>query len=187
MPVQNQISSPLRESLIQCWMEACAHEEGFYVTEAQAKARKMAWPTIAQKNNNPLNLRTWGSHPIRNGYVHFLPDVQLGAPLPKTHAGWKAAYTQSMRAIFEKKFMAGGKPTRGLTLFEIYAGQRDAAGNVVKGGYSGWAPSKDSNNPKAYAEFVLNYLRANWDPFTTFPGAAQFTINSVAESLAYTR
>src|SRR5207237_132625 len=45
---------------------------------------------------------------------------------------------------------------RGLTLYEFFGGQRNASGNVVAGGYPGYASAQASprNDPMAYAQFV---------------------------------
>lgn len=166
-----------RASLVSAIAEAGAHEEGFYVTEDQAKKRKIKWPTLAQLNNNPGNLAMWGSHPIRYGFVHFLPDVKPGEPLPKDHPGWKALRRQYERMIFE----------RHLTFYTMYAGQRDEQGNVIKGGYPGYASKQASslNDPVRYATDVLNWLKANWEPLKAAPQAYKdsVTINTVVESL----
>lgn len=167
---------PLRASLVAAMAEASAHEEGFYVTEAQAKARKIKWPTLAQMNNNPVNLRMWGSHPQRYGFVHFLPDVQKGQPLPATHPGWKAARRQYERCIFE----------RHLTFYTLYAGQRNAKGELLPGGYPGFAPAADKNNPEQYAINVLARLKESWEPLASKAQAEKdkITIHTVIETLA---
>lgn len=166
-----------RASLVLAVSEAGALEEGFYVTEEQAKQRKIKWPTLAQLNNNPGNLVMWGSHPIRYGFVHFLPDVKPGESLPKDHPGWKAIKRQYERMIFE----------RHLTFYTMYAGQRDAEGKVVKGGYPGYASKQASplNDPIRYASDVLAWLKENWEPLKTAPQAYKdsVTINTVVESL----
>lgn len=90
--------------------------------------------------NNPGNLRTWGSVPVVGGYAKF-----------SSYADGLAALTQQAnKNVF----------TRGLTLREFFAGQRDANGNVIPGGYSGYAPAKDSNNPILYAQQVAQWIGA---------------------------
>lgn len=168
----------LRASLVNAIAEAGATEEGFYVTEEQAKKRKIKWPTLAQLNNNPGNLALWGSHPVRYGFVHFVPDiVKPGEPLPKDHPGWKALRRQYERMIFE----------RHLTFYTMYAGQRDSEGKVVKGGYPGYASKQASplNDPVRYASDVLAWLKANWEPLSSKPKEYQdtITINTIVESL----
>jgi len=128
--------------------QAIAKKEGFYVPGS-----------IAARNNNPGNLRSWGSTPIVSGYAKFA-TVQ---------DGWNALYSQIQTNI-----------GRGLTLNEFFAGQRDDLGNVILGGYSGYAPSKDGNQPIAYAAFVgsqvgipvdvpLNALTGGPDPLPATP------------------
>ncbi len=94
--------------------QAIAQKEGFYVSGS-----------IAQRNNNPGNLRSWGSTPIVSGYAKFA-TVQ---------DGWNALYSQIQTNI-----------GRGLTLNEFFAGK--------PGVYAGYSPSSDGNQPIAYATFV---------------------------------
>ena len=82
--------------------------------------------TVAQRNNNPGNLRS-GPGQIgtdANGYAIF-PDVATG----------QAALANQINLNI----------SRGLTLDQFFAGG---------GGYPGYAPSGDANNPAAYAAFV---------------------------------
>ena len=78
--------------------------------------------SLSYRNNNPGNLRSWGSNPIVNGYAKF----------PSMVDGWNALYSQIQTNI-----------NRGLTLNEFFAGK--------PGVYAGYAPSGDSNTPLAYA------------------------------------
>lgn len=41
-----------------------------------------------------------------------------------------------------------------LTFETFFQGERDATGKVIPGGYPGYAPAADSNNPNVYAKFV---------------------------------
>lgn len=93
--------------------------------------------SIAQRNNNPGNLRRWGNRPVVNGFAYFDTPEQ----------GWAALHRQVELNI-----------GRGLTLQEFFGGQRDAQGNVKPGGYSGYAPAADKNNPTHYANFVAGRL-----------------------------
>lgn len=81
--------------------------------------------SVAQRNNNPGNLRTWGNLPRRDGYAVF----------PSMEAGWAALRRQVELNI-----------SRGLTLFEFFAGKPDI--------YAGYAPAADQNQPATYAAFV---------------------------------
>ncbi len=80
---------------------------------------------LSYRNNNPGNLRSWGSNPIVNGYAKF----------PTMQDGWSALYQQIQLNI-----------NRGLTLNEFFAGK--------PGVYAGYAPSADSNTPLSYAARV---------------------------------
>ncbi len=105
-------------SLTDSIAQAIAKQEGFYVPNS-----------LAQRNNNPGNLRTWGSNPIVSGYAQFAtPD-----------AGWNALYSQIQTNI-----------NRGLTLNEFFAGK--------PGLYPGYSPSADQNSPIAYANFVSQHI-----------------------------
>jgi hypothetical protein len=101
-------------SLTESIAQAIAKQEGFYTPG-----------TIAQRQNNPGNLRSWGSNPIVSGYAKFA-TVQ---------DGWNALYSQIQTNI-----------DRGLTLNEFFAGK--------PGVYPGYSPSSDNNRPIAYAAFV---------------------------------
>jgi hypothetical protein len=66
-----------RQELLDKLARAIAENEGFFVTEAQAKARKIRFPTRAQINANPGNLRAWRGtkgrpYPTSGGYVDFV-------------------------------------------------------------------------------------------------------------------
>jgi len=85
--------------------------------------------TIAQRNNNPGNLRRWGNLPVRDGYAVF----------PTPEAGWEALRRQVELNV-----------ARGLSLREFFAGK--------PGVYPGYAPSSDANDPERYAEFVASRI-----------------------------
>lgn len=81
--------------------------------------------SLSYRNNNPGNLRSWGSTPIVNGYAQF------------------ATYQDGLDAL---KRQISLNINRGLTLNEFFAGK--------PGVYSGYAPSEDSNRPYEYAANV---------------------------------
>lgn len=81
--------------------------------------------SVALRQNNPGNLRSWGATPRIDGYCHFATPQE----------GWTALRKQVAKNI-----------GRGLTLYEFFAGKPKV--------YPGYAPSADSNDPKHYAEFV---------------------------------
>jgi hypothetical protein len=115
-------------SLTDSISQAIATEEGFYKPGS-----------IAQRNGNPGNLRSWGSRPIISGYAAFLnPDGT-----PDSVAGWAALYHQVDLNI-----------GRGLNLYEFFGGK--------PGVYDGFSPSTDGNKPREYALFVAS--RTGLDP-----------------------
>lgn len=117
--------------------DAIEHEEGFCVTKAEARARGIRFPTLAQEQANPGNVRRWSDlHPVRRGYLDFaLWAKQQGKPpeaaLPEGRRVLRALVAQYLRG----KYTGSKVPT----LYQMFAV---------------YAPSKDKNNPKAYAEHV---------------------------------
>lgn len=83
----------------------------------------------SERNNNPGNLRTWGSFPVEGGYVKF-PDKETGE--------------NALREQIAKNI------ARGLTLEEFFGGKQ--------GVYGGFAPAKDNNNPEKYAATVAKEI-----------------------------
>jgi hypothetical protein len=80
------------------------------------------------RNNNPGNLRSWGSTPVVGGFAQF-SSPEAGA------AALQAQITKNIN--------------RGLSLNEFFGGGK---------GYVGYAPSGDKNNPAAYAAWVAKQL-----------------------------
>lgn len=115
-------------SLTEAIAQAIATMEGFFTQNS-----------IAQRNNNPGNLRSWGNYPVVGGYVQF-PDVQTG---------WQALYSQIDKNI-----------SRGLTLQEFFGGK--------PGVYAGYSPSADANDPRGYAQYVAGRVGISpTDPLNT--------------------
>lgn len=83
--------------------------------------------SIPSKNNNPGDLRSWGSNPIQNGYAYF----------DTVRNGWIALITEIWDNI-----------DRNLTLYEFFAGK--------PGVYPGYAPAPE-NNPLEYARFISDH------------------------------
>lgn len=79
-------------------------------------------------NNNPGNLRSWGTLPVSRGFAVF----------PTCEAGWEALRHQVQRNL-----------DRGLTLEEFFGGK--------PGVYPGYAPAADNNQPSIYARNVSNW------------------------------
>lgn len=115
-------------ALIDSLLQAIERFEGFFTPGSRA-----------QRNNNPGNLQS-GPGQIgtdANGFAIF-PDVATGT----------AALAHQIDLNI----------SRGLTLNEFFGGQRDAAGNVVSGGYPGYAPAAGGNNPANYATTVAGWV-----------------------------
>jgi hypothetical protein len=112
---------------------------------SQAIATMEGWykaGSIAQRNNNPGNLRSWGSMPIIDGYAKF----------PTADAGWTALHRQVDLNI-----------SRGLSLDEFFAGK--------PGVYGGYSPSADQNNPAGYAVYVASRVGLDPSiPLNSIPG-----------------
>jgi len=81
--------------------------------------------SLAQRNNNPGNLRSWGNRPVVGGYAKFDTPEE----------GWAALKQQIRRNI-----------DRGLNLLEFFGGK--------PGVYAGYSPAADKNDPVNYARFV---------------------------------
>jgi hypothetical protein len=106
--------------------------------------------SVANRNHNPGNLREWGDNPKKHGYASFANFAD----------GWNALRRQVTLNI-----------ERGLTPLEFFAGKA--------GVYAGYAPSKDNNNPQAYAAFVLDRLqRKGWDQASLDKPLANLTTQS---------
>jgi hypothetical protein len=114
-----------KTQLIVSFAESIATMEGFYNEK----------PSVAFRNNNPGNLRSWGTTPIHEGFARF----------PTLEAGWKALRAQVEKNLFFRK----------LTIREFFAGKTDESGRRVYGGY---APAADANNPTHCADFVCKRL-----------------------------
>lgn len=123
---------PQSRDVIALIAQAIATMEGYYVTAAQARERGIRHPTLAQRNRNPGNLRSWGGNPIVDGYAQFPTDAE----------GWRALRRQIELNI-----------GRGLNLYEFFAGK--------PGVYAGYSPAADGNRPREYAEFVARRAGLN--------------------------
>lgn len=119
--------------LVQAFAQAIATREGFYARGT----------TVAKVNNNPGNLRTWGSVPIVSGYASFATADD----------GWNALRQQVQKNLFVRK----------LTIAEFFAGK--------PGVYPGYAPAADRNNPGHYANCVCDFINPKFpDDQPFYPG-----------------
>lgn len=135
-----------RKRLIGSIAEAIAEKEGFRVTQDQAADRRIPWPTIAQRNANPGNIRAWRRnrrpYPTRGGFVDFVAWAATAFPAFGKAQQREAALKEGWRVLkvlisqyIDGRF-TGGKPPSAKEMFAIYA------------------PADDRNDPVAYAEFV---------------------------------
>lgn len=88
--------------------------------------------SLAKRNHNPGNLRSWGTTPVIGGFAVF----------PDEESGWKALRMQVMKNVFVRK----------LTFKEFFAGK--------PGVYAGYAPDSDGNKSTEYAEYVAEKVGA---------------------------
>jgi hypothetical protein len=142
-----------RQELIQKLSEAIAEMEGFYITEAQAKARKIPYPTLAQRNSNPGNIRRWRRlgkpYPVSNNFVDFKAWAKETFPGMDASNLEQAAINEGWRILkilvgqYIDGLYTGGRPPTFEEMFRIYA------------------PAADKNNPQKYADFVAKKLGAS--------------------------
>ena len=140
-----------RQELLDKLAQAIAENEGFFVKAAQAKARKIHFPTRAQINANPGNLRAWRDakglpYPTSGGYVDFV--------------GWASHQFPGM----SREEMSRCALDEGWRILRVLAGQ------YIDGRYTGgkpptveemfrtYAPASDGNDPAGYALFVAGKL-----------------------------
>mgnify|MGYP003394444781 FL=1 len=119
-------------SLTDSISQAIATMEGFFKAGS-----------VAQRNNNPGNLRSWGNRPTANGYAVFeSPD-----------AGWAALNQQVNLNI-----------GRGLSLYDFFAGK--------PGVYGGYATRLDRlTDPLGCAVFVASRIGLDPSiPLNSIPG-----------------
>jgi hypothetical protein len=145
-----------REELVDRIARAIAHMEGFYLTQEDAEKRGLRWPTVAQRNCNPGNVRRWANragieYPRRDGYVDFLAWARLRNPdLPPEQLrdealaeGWRVLRTLVDQYV-QGRYHSGTSPT----LYEMF---------------SVYAPASDDNHPRQYAEFVARRVKIRPD------------------------
>jgi hypothetical protein len=140
-----------RSELVDRLSRAIAAREGFYVTEAQAKAQKLKYPTLAQRNANPGNIREWRNsrnqpYPQSSGYVDFVAWASNTFPGATAEELSQKALAEGWRVLrklvgqyLDGKYTGGKVPTL-REMFVVYA------------------PASDGNSPEAYAQFVAEKL-----------------------------
>ena len=110
-------------------------QEGFGVPRAI--------PTV---RNNPLDLR----HSPHSSHDGIAPDA-IGI-IDTVEHGWEDG---------ERQIRLTAERHPSITLHDFIAGQRDASGKVIPGGYPGWAPHEDGNDPPAYVARLCLGLRCS--------------------------
>ena len=145
-----------REELIQKLARAIAEKEGFFVTEAQAKARKMQCPTRAQRNANPGNIRAWRDakrrpYPADGGYVDFVAWASARFP------------GVSREEVSRQALEEGWRILRVLVGQYIDGRYTDGKPPTIDGMFRVYAPASDGNDPAGYARFVANRLGVRTD------------------------
>lgn len=103
-----------RDELVKALAEAIARFEGFFKKNS-----------LAKRNNNPGNLRSWGRVRTVGGFAVF----------DTVEDGWAALKIQIQKNVFIRR----------LTFREFFAGK--------KGVYPGYAPAHE-NDSNGYAKFV---------------------------------
>ena len=142
-----------RQELIDKTARAIAEKEGFFVTKAQAEERQMTYPTRAQRNANPGNIRAWRDvkrrpYPTSGGYVDFVVWASERIPGLSLEELSRRALDEGWRVLrvlvgqYLDGRYTGGQPPTIEEMFRVYA------------------PAADGNDPAGYAHFVAAKLGA---------------------------
>lgn len=140
-----------RQELIGRIVQSIAEKEGFHLTEAQAKRRRIRYPSRAQRNANPGNVRTWRDargkqYPTDGGYVDFVAWASARYPGLAGEALNQKAIEEGWRVlrVLVGQYIDGryteGKPPSIIAMFRVYA------------------PDTDGNDPEGYARSVAAKL-----------------------------
>lgn len=140
-----------RQELIERIAQTIAEKEGFYLTEAQAKRRRIRYPSRAQRNANPGNVRSWRDargkrYPTDGGYVDFVAWASARYPGLAGESLNQKALDEGWRVlhVLVGQYIDGryteGKPPSTVEMFQVYA------------------PGTDGNDPEGYARFVAGKL-----------------------------
>lgn len=162
------------QKLIDAMAEAMATKEGFYVSEEQARARGIRWPTVAQRCCNPGNVRAWqdaggrwypttgglGPDGRPRGYVDFVAWARARHGEKPEEELRRLALAEGWRVLKRQ--------------IEIYLSGRHTDGRrpSPREMFRKYAPKADGNDPEAYADFVAGRLGIspdepfprNWEP-----------------------
>jgi hypothetical protein len=138
-----------RPELLDKLAEAFAHEEGFFVTQTEALRHKQKFPTRAQRNCNPGNIRQWR-------------DVK-NTPYPDDNEPGQYVDFVKWASITHPE--ADPSELRQIALTEGWRVMKRLLGSYIDGHYHGhaptlreicwkYAPSTDNNRPLEYAAHV---------------------------------
>jgi hypothetical protein len=120
-------------------IEAIARMEGFFV--------KGSVPEIANNPGDLIFLKQHGAKPFpvtgKDG------KVRTYCAFSTPEDGWEALKNQVRLTLSRHP---------DITVIQFIGGQRDAKGELLTGGYPGWAPGSDANNPASYAAFVARFV-----------------------------
>jgi hypothetical protein len=145
-----------RTELIDKLSRAIAEQEGLFLSEPQANARGIRYPTLAQRNANPGNIRQWRDargrlYPTSKGYVDFVAWASERFPGASREEMSQRALEEGWRVlrVLIGQYLDGrytqGKPPTAEEMFRVYA------------------PSADGNHPANYARFVARKIGARPD------------------------
>ena len=113
--------------------QAVGEMEGYYVTQAQAAARHIPFPTLPQKLNNPGDLIFVGQRKaVPFSVVGGDGKVRIYCKFETIEDGFEACDFQ----------------------LELYAKR----GSTVQGTINKWAPADDGNNPTSYTAGVCKLM-----------------------------
>ena len=140
-----------RAELIDRVARAIAEMEGFFVSEMQARDRKIRHPTLSQINANPGNIRQWRDsrglpYPTSRGYVDFVAWASERFPGLSPEDLSQRALEEGWRVlrVLVGQYLDGrytqGRPPTCEEMFRTYA------------------PSSDGNHHANYARFVAGRL-----------------------------
>lgn len=126
--------------------------EYFYLTESEAKELHSIWPTLTQRNNNPLGLPKWGSFPTNQGMARF----------NRVQEGLDAA----------KHFVNKNVFTRKTTFTEFFSGC--ARGADI---YKGYRSLENGYNSETYVTALIGYLRIKTEYITRYEATHHVTVS----------
>lgn len=149
-----------RSELIDAIARAIAEKEGFYVTEDEARRRKIKWPTRAQRNANPGNVRLWRDRRDR----WYPTDAGIGPDgRPRGYIDFVAWASErfpgvSREEMSRRALEEGWRVLRALVGQYIDGRYTDGRPPTIAEMFQKYAPADDANDPDGYAAFVARRL-----------------------------